>query len=404
MPTLTAATVRNAKPKERPYKLADGAGLYLLVQPTGARYWRLKYRFAGTEKLLAVGVYPEITLADARVKREEARALLRAGADPSGERKREKMVQRLAGADTFGAIAAEWQARQTVSTATAAKTRWLLDTFALPYLGSRPIAEITAPELLAVLRRVEHTGKLETALRVKVKAGQIIRYAIATGRATADPTASLRGALTRPVPKHHAAITDPKGIGALLRAIDSFTGYPVTIAALKLAPLLFVRPGELRAAEWGEIDFDAALWRIPAARMKMRAAHLVPLCGQAIDILRDLKPLTGAGRFVFPSARTIKRPMSENALTAALRRLGYTGDEMTVHGFRSMAAVRLNEMGWNPDAIERQLAHAESNKVRDAYTSAAQYLDERKRMMQAWADYLDGLRSGADIILLHRTA
>jgi integrase len=286
-------------------------------------------------------------------------------------------------------------ARQEVAEVTANKTRWILETFLFPEIGQRPIAGVSARELLAALRKVEETGRLETAKRAKIKAGQVFRYAILEGKVDSDPTASLRGALKAPKGKHHAAVTDPARMGELLRAIEGFAGQPVTLAALKLAPLVFVRPGELRHAEWAEFDLDGAIWRIPGEKMKMKAAHLVPLSPQAVAILRELQPLTGDDRYVFPGLRTASRPMSENTVNAALRRLGYSGEEMTGHGFRSMAATRLNEMGWNADAIERQLAHAESNKVREAYTHAAQYLDERTRMMQAWADYLDGLRGAA---------
>jgi integrase len=284
------------------------------------------------------------------------------------------------------------------------KSRWILETFLFPEIGDLPMQEISARVLLAALRKIEATGKLETAKRAKIKAGQVFRWAILEGRAEADPTASLRGALTTPTAKHHASVTDPARIGELLRAIDGFTGQPVTLAGLRMAPLVFVRPGELRQAEWQEIDWTGAVWRIPGERMKMGAPHLVPLSTQALAVLRDLQPLTGAGRFIFPSVRTASRPMSENTLNAALRRLGYTTEGMTAHGFRSMAASRLNELGWNADAIERQLAHAESNKVRAAYTHAAQYLEERTRMMQAWADYLDGLRTGADVLPFRRKA
>jgi integrase len=264
--------------------------------------------------------------------------------------------------------------------------------------------DITARVLLDALRKIEATGKLETANRAKIKAGQVFRYAILESKAESDPTASLRGALKRSETKHHAAVIDPARIGELLRAIDGFNGQPMTRAALKLAPLVFVRPGELRHAQWTKFDLDGAVWRIPAERMKMKAAHIVPLSGQAVTILRDLYALTGTERYVFPSLRTAARPMSENTINAALRRLGYTSEEATGHGFRSMAATRLNELGWNADAIERQLAHAQSNKVREAYTHAAQYLDERKRMMSAWADYLDGLRAGANVTPIWRTA
>lgn len=303
---------------------------------------------------------------------------------------------------TFRQVARQWMERQEVAEITANKSRWIFESFLFPDLGDRPIGEITARELLDVLRKVEATGMLETAKRAKIKAGQVFRFAVLEGVVDSDPTTSLRGALKPPRVKHHAAVVDPTKVGELLRAIDGFSGQYVTLCALKLAPMLFVRPGELRQAEWSEFDLDIAMWHIPAVRMKMKAAHLVPLSTQVVTILRELQTFTGSGRYVFPGLRTASRPMSENAINAALRRLGYSGEEMTGHGFRSMAATRLNEMGWNADAIERQLAHSESNKVREAYTHAAQYLDERKRMMQAWADYLDGLRTSAKIIAIDR--
>lgn len=394
---LTDTAIRKAGPHDKPYKLADGGGMYLEVMPTGAKYWRLKYRMAGKEKRFALGVYPMVSLARARQGREEARKLLAQGVDPSAARQEAKQARAeviTIAADTFETVGREWMSRQEVADVTANKTRWILETFLFPEIGSRPISEITPRELLAALRKIEESGKLETAKRAKIKAGQIFRYAVLEGKVKTDPTTSLRGALKPPKNRHHAAITDPVQVGELLRAIDGFTGQPVTLAALKLAPLVFVRPGELRQAKWTEIDLDGAMWRIPPERMKMNAAHLVPLSKQVLLILRELHPLTGTGRYVFPSLRSASRPISENTVNAALRRLGYSNDEMTGHGFRSLAATRLNEMGWNSDAIERQLAHAESNKVREAYTHAAQYLDERKRMMQVWADYLGALRAG----------
>jgi integrase len=404
---LTDAAIRKAKPAAAPQKLSDGAGMYLLLKPDGGRYWRMDYRHGGKRKTLALGVYPTVTLADARQRREDARRLLAHGTDPGLVRKEAKLAQvsaaQVAG-DTFTVVAREWMAHQVVAEVTANKSRWILETFLFPEIGDLPMAEISPRILLDALRKIEATGKLETAKRAKVKAGQVFRYAVLEGKAKTDPTSGLKGALKSPKEKHHAAVTDPARIGELLRAIDGFTGQHVTLKALQLAPLVFVRPGELRQAGWAEFDLDGAIWRIPAERMKMRAAHLVPLSRQAVAVLRDLQPLTGQGRYVFPGLVTASRPMSENTVNAALRRLGYSGEEMTGHGFRSMAATRLNEMGWRADAIERQLAHAETNKVRDAYTHAAQYLDERTRMMQAWADYLDGLRAGAKIVPIHRKA
>lgn len=406
---LTPSAVANAKPQAKPYKLADERGMYLLVRPDGARWWRFDYRRpdSGKRNTLSLGTYPDVSLRKARDKRDEARKLVADGTDP-GEQRQEAKAAKIEAAtmagDTFEAVAREWLARQEGAEVTLRKSRWTLETCLFAEIGSTPLTAVTPRLLLDALRKVEATGKLETAKRARIKAGQVFRWAILEGRAELDPTASLRGALKSPKTKHHASITDPARIGELLRAIDGFAGQPVTLAALKLAPLVFVRPGELRQAEWAEFDLADAMWRIPGPRMKMKAAHIVPLSAQAVMILRDLYPLTGAGRYVFPGLRSASRPMSENTVNAALRRLGYGTDEMTGHGFRSMAASRLNEMGWNADAIERQLAHAESNKVREAYTHAAQYLDERTRMMQAWADYLDALRAGGDVVPFRRKA
>lgn len=392
---LSELQVRKAAPGERPRKLSDGAGMYLLVVPTGGKLWRLKYRIDGKEKTLALGRYPDVGLAEARAKRDQARRQISQGSDPSAERqarRQARVAEAQASLETFECVARVWMDRQQVAEVTAQKNRWIFESFLFPYIGHRPVGAVTPRELLDALRFTETRGLLESAKRAKIKAGQVFRFAILEGLADSDPTASLRGALKAPKPKHHAAIVDPREVGGLLRAIDGFSGQLVTKAALNLAPLVFVRPGELRQAEWGEIDLSNAIWRIPPVRMKMRAAHLVPLSTQAVEILRELSSLTGAGRYVFPGLRSASRPMSENTINAALRRMGYSGEEMTGHGFRSLAATRLNEMGWNSDAIERQLAHAESNKVREAYTHAAQYLEERTKMMQAWADYLSGLR------------
>ncbi|WP_074546796.1 tyrosine-type recombinase/integrase [Dyella sp. AtDHG13] len=401
---LSDIAIRKAKPADKPQKLADGAGLYLLVNPTGSKLWRWKYRVAGREKVLALGAYPAISLTSARDACTEARRLLAQGVDPSEAKKNAKQakIESNTPAITFKQVAEQWMLRQHVAEVTANKSRWILQSFLYPDLGERPIAEIEARELLETLRKVEDAGMLETAKRARVKAGQVFRFAVLEGLANSDPTSSLRGALKAPKVKHHAAIVEPAKVGELLRAMDGFSGQFVTQCALKLAPLVFVRPGELRQAQWSEFDLDEAMWRIPAMRMKMKAAHLVPLSTQAVAILRELHAMTGQGDYLFPGLRTASRPMSENTVNAALRRLGYGGDEMTGHGFRSLAATRLNEMGWNADAIERQLAHAESNKVREAYTHAAQYLDERKRMMQAWADYLDGLRAGGKVVAIGR--
>ncbi len=390
--SLTDVAVRTAKPRETPYKLSDGGGLYLLVKPDGARYWRMDYRWVGKRGTLAFGVYPTITLAGAREKREKAKKSIAAGMNPAAQRKLEKIASEISNKNTFRAVGDEWIAklkREGRAAATLTKIEWLLG-LAYPVIGEQPVSDIGTPELLSALRRVEVRGRFETARRLRSTCGQVFRYAIATGRAVRDPSTDLRGALTAPKVRHRSAVTDPQAIGALLRAIDGYDGHPATLAALRLAPLVFVRPGELRYAEWTEIDLDTAEWRIPAARMKMRLPHRVPLAHQSIAILQNLQLLTGGGRYLFPSVRSFARPISENTLNAALRRLGYSKDEMTAHGFRSSAAVRLNEMGrWNADAIERQLAHQEPNAVRRAYTHAAEYWEERRDMMQVWADQLD---------------
>lgn len=403
---MSPSAVKNARPRATAWKLADGKGLFLLVLPDGAKQWRFKYcrPDTGKENLLALGNYPDVSLSKARERRAEVRALLADGIDPSEQRKAERQARKEAAGSTFAAVASDWLAVQDCAGVTLRKSRWILESFLLPEIGHLPLSDISPRVLLDALRKIEATGKQETAKRAKIKAGQVFRWAIMEERTDIDPTGALRGALKSPKTKHHASITDPAKIGGLLRAIEGYAGDPVTCAALRLAPLVFVRPGELRAAQWQEIDLDGAVWRIPGERMKMGAAHIVPLSSQAVAILRDLQPLTGTGRYVFPGMRSASRHMSENTINAALRRLGYGTNEMTGHGFRSMAASRLNEMGWNADAIERQLAHAESNKVRDAYTHAAQYLDERARMMQAWADYLDALRAGGDVVAFRRKA
>lgn len=391
---LTGAAIKRAKPHNRPRKLVDCFGLYLLINQNGSRWWRFRYRFEGKEKLLSMGTYPATSLAAARERCEAARQLLRRGLNPSQVRKDAKQPAVIVPTDTFETVSREWMAHQAVSQVTADKNLWIFETFLFPSLGSLPLAALTSRILLKALRAIEASGKWETARRAKIKAGQVFRYALLEGRCENDPTVTLRGALKPMQTTHRAAITDPKHMGSLLRSIDGYAGRDITQSALGLAPLLFVRPGELRWAVWNEFDLEAALWRIPGERMKMKAPHLVPLATQAMVMLRRLQEITGDGTYLFPSRSSPEKPIGENTLNGALRRLGYSKVEMTAHGFRSMAATRLNEMGWNSDAIERQLAHAESNKVRGAYTHAAQYLNERKHMMQAWADYLDVLRRG----------
>jgi integrase len=396
--SLTAAAIQVAKPREKPYKLFDQGGLFLLVHPNGGRYWRLKYRMHGREKLLALGKFPDVSLAKARTRRDDARKLIADKTDPAVV----KQTERTAEAETFKAIALEWLAKQKLAAATVEKAKWTFEQLLFPEVGDHPIRQITAPQLLAALRKLEARGKIETAHRTTQRASQIFRYAIATGRAERDPAADLRGALTPLEVEHRAAITEPKRVGELLRAIDDYVGQPSTHYALRLAPFVFLRPGELRAAEWSEINLDAAEWRIPAERMKMRDSHYVPLSRQAIAILREIRPLTGSGPLVFPSLRTNTRPISEGTLNAALRRVGFSKEEMTGHGFRTIASTLLNEQGWHPDLIELQLAHAERNKVRAAY-NRAQRLDERRKMMQAYADYLDGLKTGGNIVPIRKT-
>ena len=394
MASLSDTRVRGAKPRERPYKLFDERGLYLLVTPTGGRLWRLRYRMGGREKLISLGAYPDVPMKRAREKRDEARRLIADDIDPSAERQ----AKRAALLETFEGVAKEWLELQSKSLApeTISILGTRLKSALYPYLGSRPVAEITAQELLSALRRIEARGRHETAHRVRALAGRVLRYAVATGRAQHDVAADLRDALAPVKSRNFASVTDPVRVGELLRAIDGYYGNPVTMLALKLAPLVFVRPGELRAAEWSEFDLANAEWRIPGARMKMGEPHIVPLARQAVAILRELQPFDRGGRYLFPSLRTRERPMSNNTINAALRRLGYASDEQTAHGFRSMASTLLNEQGFPPDVIELQLAHSERNKVRAAYNKA-QRLPERRKMMQAWADYLDGLRAGKQV-------
>ncbi|MFC1876004.1 tyrosine-type recombinase/integrase [Thermodesulfobacteriota bacterium] len=399
---LTDTAIRNTKLQNKQYKLTDEKGMYLLVNKAG-KYFRLDYRFAGKRKTLALGVYPDVKLIEAREKRDDARKLIANGIDPGQARKVRKSIQIEQTENSLEAIAREWHGKYSSKWADshAKKIIRRFELYIFPWLGSRPIAEITPPELLAVLRRVESKGILDTAHRAQQNCGQVFRYAIVTGRAERDPSADLRGALSPVKHGRMATITDPKKIGELLRAIDGYEGTPAAKSALKLAPLVFVRPGELRHAEWGEIDLDKAEWRIPAEKMKMKDPHIVPLSTQAIEILNEIQPITGKGRYVFPSIRTNSRSMSNNTVLAALRRMGYTKEEMSGHGFRAMASTVLHEQGWPSDIIERQLAHAERNSIKAAYNHA-QHLPERKKMMQAWADYLDILKNGDNVVPLFR--
>jgi integrase len=386
--------VRGAKGRERPYKLRDSRGLYLLVTPKLQRYWRFNYRFDGKQKSIAFGVYPEVGLADARALRDEARKQISKGLDPVAEEKRTKAEIEAAKNNSFQNVATEWLAKieaEGRAGITLSKIQWLLGQ-AYPFLGDRPIHEIKATDVLAALRSVEAHGKHESARRMRSECSRVFRYGIATGRCERDVAADLRGALIAPKVTHLAAITKPEKFKQLLHAIDGYEGHPVTALALQILPQVFVRPGELRHAEWTKFDFDKQVWTIPDAKMKMRAPHAVPLSTQVIAMLAKLRILTGKATFLFPSIRTDTRPMSENTINAALRRLGYAQSEMTGHGFRTTASTLLNEMGkWNPDAIERQLAHADSNSVRRIY-ARGEYWKERVAMMQAWSDYIDGLR------------
>lgn len=398
---LIDVSVRQAKPGDKPRKLADERGLYLLIKPGGSKLWRLDYRFDGKRKTLALGAYPDISLKDARERRDDARRLIAAGTDPSLKRKLEKLGRMTIAANAFELVAREWFERASASWTHGHGDRIIrrLERDVFPWLGTRPISEITPPELLTVIRRIEKRGALETAHRAMQNAGQVFRYAVATGRAERDPTADLRGALPPVREKHFAALVDPKDVACLLRAIDGFSGTHIVKSALKLAPQLFVRPGELRNAEWGEFDVDSAMWSIPAARMKTRRDHLVPLSRQVIEIIEDLRPLTGHCQYLFPGVRDRKHPMSNATINAALRRMGYdTSTEMTGHGFRAMARTILHEqLDIDPHVIEHQLAHKVSDPLGGAY-NRTKFLAQRKAMMQIWSDYLDELKRSADVI------
>jgi integrase len=402
---LTDTRVRAIKPSARSQEIADGGGLYLFVTPNGTKAWRLAYRYNGKQKTLSAGIYPVVTLGEARSRRDRAKKLLADGTDPSAQRKLDKVIAR-AGENSFRAIAEDLLEKHRIegrAQTTLDKNRWLLEV-AFDAFGARPVSDITAVELLAALRRFEERGRHESARRLRSTCGMVFRFAIATGRATRDISVDLRGALIAPKVKHHAAIVEPSGIGALLNAIDGFDGHPQTKAALQIAPHVFVRPSELRCAEWSEFNFGDRVWTIPAQRMKMKRFHRVPLSSQVIATLGYLRRITGAGKLAFPSTRSVLRPLSENTLNAALRRLGYGPDQLTMHGFRTTASTRLNEMGrWNPDAIERQLAHQEEDDVRRAYMHGADFWNERIKMMQAWSDYLDDLRECGKILPLVKT-
>jgi integrase len=401
---LTNTRIRNAAPGKSPVRLFDERGLYLEISPSGGKWWRLKYRFGGAEKRISLGVYPEVALKEARERREDARKLLAAGIDPSQYRKATKSAQADRAANSFETVAREWFAKESPSWAETHRTKLLrlLERDIFPWIGTRPVAEVAAAELLDVLRRIEGRGAVETAHRALGHCGQIFRYGVATSRCTGDPSRDLRGALEKAIGSHFAATTDPEQLAAILRAMDGYEGTLPVRCALRLAPLVFVRPGELRKAEWKDIDLDGAEWRYTVT--KTGTPHIVPLSRQAVAMLREVHPLTSSGQYVFPSARSTKRPMSDNAVLAALRRMGVDKEEMSGHGFRAVARTILDEvLHVRPDFIEHQLAHAVRDPNGRAYNRTA-HLAERRKMMQQWADYLDQLKVGAKVIPIQQRA
>lgn len=395
---LTDTAIRNAKPKEKPYKVADAQGLYLLVNPRGSKLWRVKYRIGGVERKLALGSYPEITLAEARAARDTARRQLAHSVDPNTAKRQARIEASIRASNSFASVAEELiekKTREGLAEPTLEKMRWFVKLLGADF-GKRPVAEITPQELLHELRKHERRGRLETANLLRSFASRVFRYAVATARADRDPALLLVGALTTPRVKHFSAITDPAAFGALLRAIEDYQGDPAVMYALKLTPHVFQRPGEIRQLEWAEVDFDKAVWTIPEGKMKMRQPHSVPLSRQASAILSEMRSLSGSGRYAFPSIRTRERPISDNTINAALRRMGYSKEQMTAHGFRTSASSLLNESGkWNPDAIERALAHMVAGSVRRIYNQSA-YWGERVEMAQWWSNYLEELREGGN--------
>ncbi|MDP1637597.1 MAG: integrase arm-type DNA-binding domain-containing protein [Candidatus Nitrotoga sp.] len=401
---LTDTAIRNAKPGAKPAKLFDERGLFLIVTPAGGKWWRFRYKFDDKEKLLSLGVYPDVGLKDARQRRDDVRKLLADGIDPGENRKAMKAVKQDRAANSFEVVAREWYAKHAPNWVEHHGDRIIrrLERDIFPWIGGRPIVDVTAPELLATMRRIENRGALETAHRALGNCGQVFRYAIATGRATRDPSGDLRGALPPVKGEHFAAVTEPIQAAELLRTLDGYQGTLTVACALRLAPLVFVRPGELRNAEWADIDLDAAEWRYHVT--KTNSSHIVPLATQAMTILNELHALTGTGRYVFPGARSNGRPMSDNAILAAMRRMGISKVEMSGHGFRAMARTILDEvLGVRPDLIEHQLAHAVRDPNGRAYNRTA-HIPERKKMMQQWADYLDSLKAGADVIPIPQRA
>lgn len=403
---LTDTAIKKAKPEAKQRKLYDERGLFLLISPKGGKWWRFKYLFDGKEKLLSLGIYPDVSLKDARERRDEARKQVAAGIDPGEHRKAKKTAKEERQANSFEVVAREWYAKHATNWSAnhANRTIRRLERDIFPWIGGLAIADITAPQLLDAVRRIETRGALETAHRALGNCGQVFRYAVATGRAERDPSGDLRGALPPVKGEHFASVTEPIKAAEMLRALDGYEGTLPVRCALRLAPLVFVRPGELRHAEWADIDLDTAEWRYMVT--KTNSQHIVPLSSQAIEILRELQPLTGHGRYVFPSARNPKgdKPMSDNAILAAMRRMGISKEEMSGHGFRAMARTILDEvLGFRPDYIEHQLAHAVRDPNGRAYNRTA-HLPERKKMMQDWADYLDKLKAGAEIIPIDQSA
>ncbi|KTT63255.1 tyrosine-type recombinase/integrase [Sphingomonas sanguinis] len=396
---LTVVEIRALKPRDRPFKVSDGDGLYLLVQPSGALLWRFRYKIFGIERKLSLGSFPQVTLQQARRKRDEARSELTDGFDPVEAKRLKRLEVEHSAKTTFGLVAGEYiekMEREGKSAATLKKARWFLEL--LGGIANRPITEITPHELLDTLKRVERKGHHETAVRLRSFAGRVFRYGFATLRTERNPAEILRGALIVPRVKHHAAIVEPKKVGELLRAIEDYKGRPETLYALRIAPHVFLRPGELRQAKWNEIDFVDKVWRVPPERMKMKQPHAVPLSRQVVYLLQELRSLPRTSEYLFPALYTTQRPISDNTMNVALRRLGFDHDEMTSHGFRAMASTLLNESGlWHPDAIERALAHGERDRVRAAYHRGAHW-EERVRMAQWWSDYLDQLRVGGAVI------
>ena len=395
---LTALAIQNAKPRDTPYMLTDGNGLHLEVIPNGSKLWRLRYRFGGKQNRISLGAYPDVPLAAARAKRDEARKLLADGKDPSQQRKQDRLKAAVAARNTFRTVAEEVLGaleESNAATRTIEKNRWLLLDLAAP-LANRPVADVTPAEILAILKTVEKSGRRETARRLRAAIGRVFRLAVATLRAASDPTYALRGAITPPVVTPRAAITDERKLGALMTAIDEYDGWPTVRAALQLTALTMTRPGEVRLMRRSEIVWPSAIWRIPADRMKMRRPHDVSLSTQALAVLRDIWPLSEGHELVLPSIRSLRRPLSDNALNSALRRMGYSQDEMCAHGFRATASTILNERGFNPDVIEVALAHQDRNAVRRAY-NRAKYWPERVKLLQAWADLIDEFKklSGA---------